>query len=368
MESFTRIVALMENSTGVQDSGSLTFSFDPGYQQLLFHSLRIHRQGRVLNRLDESKIRIIQPEPELGGHLLTGTQTALIFVEDLRVGDVLEYAYTIHGANPVLNGHYAARWVVQSGAPIQRQRLRLVWTSASPIYLRRHLTDAEPKIEPSGAGTNYLWDFENLPAISFEGNTPAGFQPYPYIELSDFSAWSRVVAWALPLYEFTSSDLPPELHDLVAKWQKDSSANEERARLAVDFVQDELRYTGLELGPDSFRPAPPFETFRLRYGDCKGKALLLCVLLKAMNIEAYPALVNASALAEVARRLPSPFAFNHAIVKILLDGKTLWIDATQSHQGGTLPERHVPAYGKALVLKKAVTSLEDIPPSDHNSR
>ena len=92
--------------------------------------------------------------------------------------------------------------------------------------------------------------------------------------------------------------------------------------MALAFVQDELRYTGIELGPDSYRPAPPVETFRLRYGDCKAKALLLCTLLREMNLEAYPALVNTSARETVARRLSSPFAFNHVIVKLLLDGKT----------------------------------------------
>jgi hypothetical protein len=87
-----------------------------------------------------------------------------------------------------------------------------------------------------------------------------------------------------------------------------------------------------------------------------------------MNIEAYPALVNAAGRANVAQRLPSPFAFNHVIVKILLDGNTRWVDATQSHQGGMLSERYLPPYAKALVLKSGQNSLEDILSSDHDSR
>src|SRR6185436_3900373 len=98
---------LMENETGVQDSGSLRFSFDPSFEELLLNRVQIHREGKVLERLDRSKIRIIQPEPDLGGHLLTGEQKAVLFVEDLRVGDALEYAYTTRGANPILNGHFS---------------------------------------------------------------------------------------------------------------------------------------------------------------------------------------------------------------------------------------------------------------------
>src|SRR6266542_4787874 len=93
-ESFTRVVRLMENQTGVQDSGSLKFDFDPSFQELLLHRVNIHRAGQALERLDRSKIKIIQPEPDLNGDVFTGEQTAVLFVEDLRIGDILEYGYT----------------------------------------------------------------------------------------------------------------------------------------------------------------------------------------------------------------------------------------------------------------------------------
>src|SRR5262245_35951133 len=60
-ESFTRVVRLMENQTGVQDSGSLRFSFEPSFQELHVNSVQIHRNGRILEKLDRSKIKLIQP-------------------------------------------------------------------------------------------------------------------------------------------------------------------------------------------------------------------------------------------------------------------------------------------------------------------
>jgi transglutaminase-like putative cysteine protease len=362
-ESFTRVILLMENQTGVQDSGSLSFGFDPSFQELLLHRVQIHRDGKALERLDRSKVRIIQPEPDLDGHVFTGRQTAVLFVEDLRIGDALEYSYTVRGANPILKGHYAARFVVQSGVPMDREYLRVIWPAAKPLYLRQHSTAVAPRLEPTDDGTARVWDFANLDAIPYEDDLPASYEPYPYVELSDFDGWSRVVEWALPLYSVGRTNLPSDLQALVAKWQADAVANEERARSALTFVQDELRYTGIELGPDSYRPNQPSETFRLRYGDCKAKALLLCTLLREMNIEAHPALVNTLDRDAVATRLPSPFAFNHVIVKLLLDGKAVWVDPTRSYQGGSLWERFLPPLGKALVLNKGVTALEDIPPS-----
>ena len=362
-ESFTRVILLMENQTGEQDSGSLSFDFDPSFQELVLHQVQIHREGKVLERLDRSKVKVIQPEPELDGHLFTGRQTAILFVEDLRIGDTLEYAYTIRGTNPILQGHFAARFVAQTSVSMERERLRVIWPTAKPLYLRQHLTTVAPRQEPVDGGIARVWDFTKLEGIPYEDDLPVSYEPYPYVELSDFEDWSRVVEWAMPLYSLGESNLPPDLQALVAKWQKDATTKEERALLALTFVQDELRYTGIELGPDSYRPAHPFETFRLRYGDCKAKARLLCTVLREMNIEAHPALVNTLARESVADRLPSPFAFNHVIVKLPLDGRPVWVDPTRSHQGGSLRERHLPRLGKALLVKQGVTALEDIPPS-----
>ena len=361
-ESFAHAVVLMQNETGVQDSGNLSFEFDPSYQELILHHVRIHRNGQVLPRLDKSKIRMIQPESQLNGHVFTGEQTAVLFVEDLRVGDVLDYASTTRGANPVLDGHFSTRLLVQSGVPVDRQRLRVVWSPTRPLHLRQHLTPAPPVKSTRPEGTEYVWDFTNLTAIAHEDFTPVAFEPYPYVELSDFDNWARVVEWALPLYNLAETNFPPELQKLMDQWQRSATSDEERARMALQFVQDELRYTGLELGPDSYRPAHPFETFERRFGDCKGKVSLLCAILRAMKLEAWPALVHTSAREAIALRLPSPFAFNHVIVKLHLAGRTLWLDPTISHQGGLLGQRYVSPLGKALVVQTGGTSLEDIPP------
>ena len=46
------------------------------------------------------------------------------------------------------------------------------------------------------------------------------------------------------------------------------------------------------MGTNSHQPTPASETLALRYGDCKDKTVLLISLLKALGVEAHPALVN----------------------------------------------------------------------------
>ena len=362
-EEFVRCVKLMENQNGVQDSGSLRINFNAEFQELYLHRVVIHREGQTINCLDQSKVRIIQPEPDLDGHVLTGDETAVLFIEGLQAGDALEYAYTIRGANPILGGHYSSLFTIQDDSPVERELFRVVWEDKTPLHQRLYLTEAKAVIKPWNDGVEYAWNFTNLPAIPDEDYQPASYEPYPSVELSDFPDWSGVVDWALPLYHTGPTNLPPEMQELIARWQKSARSEEEKARLALQFVQDDVRYTGIELGPDSYQPADPVETFQKRYGDCKGKVVLLRFLLQQMNIESYPAMVNSSVDEAVANRLPSPFAFDHVILRINLEGMPVWVDPTCSHQGGLLWNRYLPPYGKALVICPGNRALEDVPRS-----
>ena len=51
-------------------------------------------------------------------------------------------------------------------------------------------------------------------------------------------------------------------------------------RVAVNFVQNEIRYMGIETGKYSHKANSPEKVFKQRYGDCKDKSLLLASILK----------------------------------------------------------------------------------------
>jgi hypothetical protein len=360
---FVRGVQLMENQNGVQDSGSLRFNFDAEFQAIQIHRVVIHRDGQTINCLNPAKVRLIEPEANLDDHVLNGQKTAVVFVEDLRVGDVLEYAYTIQGANPVLAGHFSTSFNLQSDSPVENEQFRVVWDDPPTLPVRLHQTDTPPVLAPFTGGTVYSWALTNVPAVPDEDEQPAAYQACPSVEVSDFPDWQSVVQWALPLYETSPTNLPAELTALLDRWQNTARSNEEKARFALEFVQDNLRYTGIELGPDSYRPADPVATFQKRFGDCKGKVVLLRFLLQQMGITSSPALVNSSVHEAIENWLPSPFAFDHVILLIQLDGQDVWVDPTCSHQGGLLQTRYVPPYGKALLIRPDTTALVDVPRS-----
>ena len=360
-ERYVHHVEQMVNEQGVQDSGTLRFTFDPSYQKLILHRIQLHRAGQVINQLKRSALNVIQPEDGLDWDIYSGDHSATLFLEDLRVGDVLEYDYTIRGRNPILHNHFWSRFYLQHSVPIHEQFYRLILPKEIALRQRYHKSDRQPSIKDEGLWRDYRWEIPSKDALLIEDFIPYDFEPYAYMEFTDFASWAEVVQWALKLYPNAGSQITNEMQTMILSWQSEHQTQGERALAALQFVQDKVRYMAIEFGPNSHRPSSPSETFERRFGDCKDKAYLLCILLRAMGIKAWPAYVNTDGQKAIANCLPSPFAFNHVIVKMQIDDNEFWVDPTLNNQGGALKNRFLDAFGLALVVQPGQQNLEPIP-------
>jgi len=133
-------------------------------------------------------------------------------------------------------------------------------------------------------------------------------------------------------------------------------------------VQEKIRYVAVSIEDHTVKPYDILTILERHYGDCKDKAILLCRLLRAAGYNALPALVNAYRGAEATNGVAQPGAFDHAIVRLKVGEAVHWIDATISHQGGTLGKIWRPHFGKALVLCSPGLALETVepPPTIHS--
>lgn len=365
VERYFHYALRIETTSGLDDLSQLKFYFEPSYQQLIIHFIRIHRGGLIIPALKPAEVKTIQQEEELDQQLYNGTFASVVFMNDLRVGDVVDYAYTVSGENPVFGGRFADRFYLADHRAAQKLRVRLVWPAHRSLNLRYHNTDLKPAIQTAGGETEYLWEKTDVAAVPREDATPHWAEQFPVIDLSEFKGWDEVVSWALPLYKIS----PPnaELAIRIEKWKSELQTPEARALAALRFVQDEIRYLGIELGRYSHQPNPPDRVFARRFGDCKDKSMLLATILMSLGIEAAPALANTRSGKTLDSQQPSPFGFNHVIVQAKLAGKTYWWDPTMSFQRGGLDQYYDPPYARALVLRAGSNSLEQIPPTSHSA-
>ncbi len=356
---FRRFVKKVLSAKGVQSGAELSLNFDPSYERLVLHTVRIWRDNRPLNRLEPAKIKILQRETDLDRKIYDGRLSAVIFLEDVRVGDTIEYAYSLKGANPIFKGRYADSFEVRWSIPVAKLRQRLLWPTSRSLTIRNHLTTLQPRQKKSGSETEYLWETAQLPALIDDGDLPGWYDPYPWVQLSEYASWGEVVNWASELYSVPAT-LSPPLQAKIAEIKKNYPNQETQLVAALQFVQDEIRYLGIEFGANSHRPTAPAIVYQRRFGDCKDKSLLLCAILVQLGIKAQPALVNSANSKTVEESLPTPFAFNHVVVQAKLQNRAYWLDPTRSRQRGALDSIYFPSYGKALVIGKDTTALSQI--------
>jgi hypothetical protein len=347
------------SSAGLEEGSSVRISFDPSYQKLALHHVRLLRDGQSVGTFTPEDVKILHNEDELDHRIYNGTLTALVFLKDVRPGDVVDYAYTVSGDNPIFAGHFADDLTFGYSVPVSRIRHRLLWPRPRTLHYKAHGTVAAPRTQERGDTVVYEWEQSNVPPVLSEGDTPDWYTAGPWVQLTDYGTWNDVARWAAALY-VAPSPLPAELRRLAERWR--SEADEEaRARAAVRMVQDEVRYLGIEIGPNSHQPHPPQQVLAQRFGDCKDKAFLLSVLLGEMGIEAHPALVDSRHGHVLDEWLPSPYAFDHVIVQARVGGKPVWIDATQSRQGGAVTSFPPPPFERALPVRADADRLVPIP-------
>jgi len=336
---------------GLQEISEIRVDYDPNYQQLAFHNVRIWRDGKPIDKTAGAGYKVIQREKELEKHIYNEKLTAVIILEDVRLNDVLEYAFSLRGWNPIFNNKFCNTHYLQSYDPIDELFISIRSTPDHPLYIKSENTQVKPTTQTAGDNKFFTWHLKNLPAFSMDSDAPSWYDPYPCVYVSEFKNWGEIVAWAQPLFD-VKEPLSTALLEEVNRIKKEHGSSEGRLAAATRFVQDKIRYLGMENGISGYKPFPPAQIMKQRFGDCKDKSLLLATMLRQMDIAAYPALVNTNYQDQVKNWQPTFYAFNHCIVVAELFGKQVWIDPTISLQRGLADSISTPDYKEALVLKK----------------
>jgi len=359
-EDYFHEVWRVETTAGLQDASEIEVSFGPTFERLVIHHARVLRNGRAVWSASAGDVRVTHAEEDQEARLYNDELAATIFVKGLRVGDTVDSAYTLEGMNPVLGDRLDAVLRFEYTQPIDRVRRRIVWQRDSALHLKIRGAVPEPVVTKGPEGTVYSWDVRGARGAPAEDRTPTWFQPYARVEASEFGGWPDVARRFREL--FATVDAPaPSIDALVAGWRLGSAPEDARIDRAVRFVQDDIRYLGLEMGPHSHQPHPPADTLERRFGDCKDKSALLVAILHRLGVRARPALVSTRAGQTLDERLPTMFAFDHAIVALGAGDALQFVDATASEQGGPVRGRRSPPFARALVLEATTRGLTTIP-------
>lgn len=347
-QEYAHIKSKPLTATALQNVSQVYITFNPAYQKLILHQIRIWRGGKAIDLTHSVKLDLIRRENDLDRNMYDGNITAVGVLPDIRINDVIDVAYTVVGQNPIFGDHFAQIYSLTREIPVAHFKFSLIAPKGRPLKIQPP-QGTKLKENQSDGVIRYTVEEDGIRPLIAEDNPPDWYQPLQLLQVSEYQDWPEVSKWANDLFKVDGA-LSPELRGKLQQWK---DANLPKDQLAVEvlrWVQSQIRYFGIELGVNSHLPAPPNLTVERKFGDCKDKSLLLATLLTALDIDAKPTLASMSFRRNVGNMMPSPALFNHAIVRVGIKGKTYWLDPTRPPQYGNLDTLGVTDFGSVLPL------------------
>lgn len=345
---------------GLGLASTVNAAWNPAQQTIDVHAVRIIRDDQVIDVLAGQTFQTLRRERNLESSMLDGVLTATLQPRDLRVGDILESAFTLHDDGGVLAPHQESVSSAPTTSNADRYRFRATWPADRAM--RVQVTEPWAAVQPRRTRDGYEVEINDrdLRPIRVPGDLPYRFWIQRTVQISDLTDWNGISIMMAPLYE--KAAILEDGSPLTAEIERIRVANptvEGQVSAVLRLVQEDVRYLALAMGQGGYVPATADETWRSRYGDCKAKTVLILALLKGLGIEAEPALVSTRLGDGLDQRLPMVSWFDHVIVRVVVDGQVHWIDGA-GRGDRALADISAPPYRWGLPVRTAGAALEPI--------
>jgi transglutaminase-like putative cysteine protease len=346
---------------GLAQLGTFTVTWDPYVGNLTLHGVAVLRDGARIDVLNGgASLTVLRRERNLERAVLDGTLSATEQIPGLRVGDVVDLEMTAKRHDPVLGGRsqvtVTAPFVANSGA--DRWRLRLTWPDSKQIKWRVTEGLAAPSVVHASGVTELTEDLIDAQPSPSEPNLPLRYIYDHRLEATQFASWAEVSQLMAPLFAKAEVLAPDSaVRAEAAKIKAAASTPEDRVRMALALVQSQVRYEAITLGEGGYVPAGADDTWTRRYGDCKAKTALLMALLGELGVEAEPVLVHATLGDGLDQQLPQLTAFNHVLVRAMVNGHWYWLDGTRSGDPKALSAIAIPPFRWGLPVRNSGAEL-----------
>lgn len=353
------MVFRIEDQAAIDGWSQVAARWEPWFEDKPEIHARVIAPDGTVSELDQKTVAD-GPANENDEETYTDARIRKAPLPGLKVGSIVEQEIRVADKQPFFSGGGVYRDYFSRPVPIVREELIVSVPAQSHLQYRVHSMPGVKIADATQAGVRTLRFDEPYQTGYSRGDIELATHEYvsPMVEFSTGESWLSVADEYRKLAEPQID--PGQVKHLVPHADRGSRA--ERIQRVVDWLDQEIRYTGVEFGESSLQPQKPAEVLKRHFGDCKDKAALLVALLRSSGIPANLALLDAGFGVDVNADLPGMNQFNHAIVYVPGDGKDkpLWIDATDQYaQVGTLPT--MDQGREALVIADGTAALTQIP-------
>lgn len=370
ISQYKRTIEHINDASRIEDASLYITELDETNHQVIFHTIDIIRNGERIDVLKENAISINQRETSLESHITDRRITISVSIDDLRVGDIVDYRAThiiTSGEHPLRGKYYHEIYRLNWECPVFSQHVIIINQSTNNILAQYCLLKSgeySTKNITIDKKQTFSEQCTDLVSFPIEDGAPYWLWPNTLVTTTE-STWLDLSSYLFGFYD-SQGIMPNNIDPNDIPEISLGSDISDNIISVVRFVQNEIRYKGENHGIFTHTPKDPSLTLKKRYGDCKDKSNLLVALLRYLNISAHLTLVNTNYGLKISRLNPSPYHFNHMIVHIRHNGNDYYFDPTIKKQAGNLENCASLDYGYGLILSNEGETLKKLPHSISN--
>jgi hypothetical protein len=258
--------------------------------------------------------------PGAPGVTIPGIETRRLIFPDLGPADRTVLAWEVRRHRPELPGFVQLQGLMLPGIEIRDARYRI----EAPASLGLKVEVQGMRWTQRSVEGMDVWEIEGTSdgRSMLEPAVADAWLQMPWVLASTFPD-TAALATTYALAVDAKATPTDTLRTLARRIVGDRSTDEAKAAAVHDWIRANLRYAAIWIGVDGWVPHDVEAILRNRYGDCKDLTLLMIALLRAVGVEAVPALVDTNA---VYTPLPVGLGPNHVIV--YLPGLQRYVDPT----------------------------------------
>ena len=284
-----------------------------------------------------------------GGVFHSDVKAKKLLFTNLEVGARKVYYYQSEFLDPFL----LHRFVFTGSMPVEESMLEITAEKGIEIgykIFNNVANDIEFKTKTKRNKAIYTWTRKKGKPLKFESNHPGLLHVAPHIMvyLKSYTSDDKtvpVLGSVNKLYSYYKNFVgsinkteDAELARITQSIVSPLHTDEEKIKAIFYWVKDNIKYVAFEYGYEGFIPREARLVNERKFGDCKDMSSIITSMARYAGIkDVNICWIGTRRLPYTYEEISTPAVDDHMIASVVLDGKTIFLDATDSETIFGLP-------------------------------
>lgn len=299
-------------------------------------------------------------------------KTKQFYFPNTDAGVITHLAYTIAFKDP----YFLPSVFTQSYYPIEKFVLRYVVDNdvdLEMVYFNLSEDTLKFSRTVGKKTTEYLWNFESIPAMKYFSGAPniRWFLPHILFKIKGHkidNGYEKMLGNTDDLYSLYKSWIdkiekedPASVKIVVDEIVRGAETDLEKLDRIYHWVQDHIKYIAFTTGMEGLVPRTASNVLSCRFGDCKGMTNLMYNMAAAAGVSTQRTWIGTRDLPYTYDEVGSPSVDNHMILSYVSEDTVIFMDATNSEIPFGYPSEFIQGKQALVGLDSANYRLITVP-------